>query len=275
MLPVEFSWPDGKSGALTTSWDDGTIHDRRLVEILNRHGLKGTFNLNSGKFGLGAAASGWKPYISADEVATLYAGHEVASHTVSHPWLGELPDDLIRAEVREDRRALEALVGYPVTGFVLPYGHGRNDPRVLRLLRECGCLYSRHTQNNGHFDPPADFLDWGVTCHHIHPELSGLWDKFLAYRRRPKIFYLWGHSYEFDDQGNWNLLEDFAARAAAHRDTLWFATNGQIHRYLTAWGALRWSTDLSLVENPSGTALTVRAAGRFLELAPGAVTRLA
>ncbi|HBD10247.1 MAG TPA: polysaccharide deacetylase, partial [Syntrophobacteraceae bacterium] len=78
MTPISFSWPRGKAAALTSSWDDGTIHDRKLVSILNRWGLKGTWNLNSGTLGLTAAQSGWQDYIDASEGKDLYAGHGVA-----------------------------------------------------------------------------------------------------------------------------------------------------------------------------------------------------
>ncbi len=44
------SYPNGKSKALTFSYDDGMKHDRRLVELFNRYGLKGTFHLNGGLF---------------------------------------------------------------------------------------------------------------------------------------------------------------------------------------------------------------------------------
>ena len=48
MPTVTFSlFPGGKRKALTMSYDDGTVHDRRLVEIFNRHGIRGTFHLNS------------------------------------------------------------------------------------------------------------------------------------------------------------------------------------------------------------------------------------
>ena len=44
-------YPDGKSRALTFSYDDGVVQDRRLVAILNQYGMKGTFNLNYGYLG--------------------------------------------------------------------------------------------------------------------------------------------------------------------------------------------------------------------------------
>ena len=43
-------FPGGLKRALTLSYDDGVEQDVRLIEIMNRHGLKGTFNLNSGAY---------------------------------------------------------------------------------------------------------------------------------------------------------------------------------------------------------------------------------
>ena len=41
-------FPGGKHKVLTMSYDDGRLEDRRLVEIFNRNGIRGTFNLNAG-----------------------------------------------------------------------------------------------------------------------------------------------------------------------------------------------------------------------------------
>ena len=37
----------GKMKAVTFSYDDGVTQDRRLIELLDKYGLKATFNLNS------------------------------------------------------------------------------------------------------------------------------------------------------------------------------------------------------------------------------------
>ena len=71
-------FPGGVYKALTMSYDDGCTEDRRLVEIFNRHGIKGTFNINSSWLGN-------PDTVTAEEVRTLYAGHEVATHTLTHP----------------------------------------------------------------------------------------------------------------------------------------------------------------------------------------------
>ena len=41
---------DGKSKVLTFSYDDGVVQDIRFINILNAHGLKGTFNINTGRY---------------------------------------------------------------------------------------------------------------------------------------------------------------------------------------------------------------------------------
>ena len=47
MSLIYLRFPDGKPKALTFSYDDGVETDKRLIEIFQKHGLKGTFNINS------------------------------------------------------------------------------------------------------------------------------------------------------------------------------------------------------------------------------------
>ena len=262
MPRVDFRWPGHKVGAVTTSWDDGTIHDRRLVELLNRCGLKGTFNLNSGR--LGNKPKEGHEIVSADEVKSLYAGHEVACHSVTHPSLQELADDQIRAELLEDRRRLEQLVGYPVRGFALP--NGSWDHRVLRIARECGLVYSRPVTPQQYFTPPLDFMDWQPTTHH-KGDLAALWQKFTWCRRAAKLFCLWGHSYEFHTDQNWQIIEDFAA-LAGREETVWHATNLQVYEYLTAWRQLQFTVDQGLMRNVSHLMLWYSCAGKTGTIQP-------
>ena len=263
MKRIEFRWFEGKAGALTSSWDDGTIHDRRLVGIFNQSGLKGTFNLNSGRFG--DEPKGWHARVSASEVKLLYEGHEVACHSVTHPSLQELADDQIRAELLEDRRQLERLVGYPVRGMALP--NGSWDHRVLRIAKECGIVYSRPVTRHGGFTLPLDFMDWHTTTHH-KTDLAALWQKFMESGRPSKLFYLWGHSYEFDQDKNWPLIEDFAA-LAGNADNVWQATNMQVYEYVMAWRNLQFSVDMDQVRNTSHLTLWYALGGAILMIKPG------
>ena len=53
MTKYEFlRFPEFKLKAITLSYDDGVIFDEKLISILDKHGLKCTFNLDSGLFGV-------------------------------------------------------------------------------------------------------------------------------------------------------------------------------------------------------------------------------
>ena len=95
-------YPGAKRRALTFSYDDGRVEDRRLVEIFNTYGMKGTFHLNSANFDR-------VNFLARDEVAALYRGHEIASHGFTHPWMERLPTESFAFEVLEYRRRLEEI----------------------------------------------------------------------------------------------------------------------------------------------------------------------
>ena len=85
----------GKRKAVTFSYDDGVTQDIRLIELMNKYGLKSTFNLNSellGKRGIldreNQRIAHYK--IHPEDVRYVYDGHEVAVHTLTHPLPGAL-----------------------------------------------------------------------------------------------------------------------------------------------------------------------------------------
>ena len=243
-MGIRFLFPEGKLKALTMSYDDGVIQDRRLVALFNEHGIKGTFHLNSGLL---------RPprCIEPSEVKTLYAGHEVACHTVTHPFLERLPRTEIAREIFDDRRRLEELCGYPVVGMSYPFGTWNDE--IINIARSCGIVYSRSTRTSGGFGIPQNFMAWDATCHH-----SGMLEKGAAFRDFKRyalsLLYIWGHAYEFDDNGNWSDMEEFC-RMMTNLPDVWYATNIEIYRYFEALRALVTSADGSIVHNP--TAVTI------------------
>ena len=91
---------NGKKKAITFSFDDGVKQDVRLIEILNKYSLKGTFNLNSELLGNKNTLDCFGKIVSHDkldpsEVASVYKGHEVAAHTLTHPNLTTLSEQEI------------------------------------------------------------------------------------------------------------------------------------------------------------------------------------
>lgn len=218
---------------LTLSFDDGTVQDRRFVPMLNQHGMKGTFNLNSGLFGTvhdinheGIIVN--HNEILPEEVATLYRGHEVAVHTVHHPNLLTCSDEQILAEVGGDREALEALTGYEICGMAYP-GGPYFDERVIRLCASCGIRYARAVGSTHSFAPPERFMAWYPTAYERDEDLFELTDRFVQAEDPADdvlLFYVWGHSFEFDKLHSWDRIARFLDRAAGH-DDIHYMTNRQ------------------------------------------------
>ena len=233
----------GKRKAFTLSYDDATVSDRHLVEIMNRYGIRGTFHLNSGALGKVMT----RPHIAQEEVKELYQNHEVSCHGVKHRSLDVLSSQNVIQEILEDRRALEELCGYPVCG--MSYANGRFNEETIRTLKSCGIVYARTVQNTNDFKLPQDFMKWHPTCHHKDCLENG--KRFLD-GKRARLFYVWGHSYEFDNKNNWELFEEFCRMMSGHED-VWYATNIEIYEYIMAQKNLVISADNKLVYNPSAT----------------------
>lgn len=252
-------FPEGKSKALTLSYDDGVEQDIRLIGIMDKYGLKGTFNLNSGEF----AAEGtvypegvFHRRMTVSQVRETYGNsdHEVAVHGLTHPFLEKLPENMAMWELLKDRENLEKLFHRIVRGMAYPFGT-YNDT-VVECLKKAGLVYGRTVISSHSFDVPTDWRRLEATCHHNDPELMPLAEKFVTGTPTgdPWIFYLWGHSYEFEVDDNWEIIEKFAEYAGGHED-VWYATNIQIFDYVQAYGRLEFSADGRQVYNPTATDL--------------------
>ena len=98
-----------------------------------------------------------------------------------------------------------------------------------------------------------------TTCHHNNPRLMELARQFVEdkgnrsfHSHAPKLFYLWGHSYEFNDNDNSNVIEEFA-EYVGNRDDIWYATNIEIYDYVKAFDSLEYSASGRLIHNPTAT----------------------
>lgn len=260
MKTAVLTWPEGRHKAVTFSYDDGRTADRRLVALFNEHRLKGTFHLNAGLLGL-------DDRLAADEVPRLYAGHEVAAHTWNHPTIARCPLDQVALQVLEDRRGLEPLAGHPVSGFSYP--NGSVDPAIAGLLPDLGLRYARMVGSTGGFGLPEDPFRWVSTCHH-NTELVRRTDEFLAHAKSQYLiwFSVWGHSYEFDRDDNWSLIEGVCQRLGGQSD-VWSATCLEAFDYLEAGRRVRFSLDLRWAENPNAQPVWFFVDRTLVRLAPG------
>ena len=185
----------------TLSYDDGPKHDRQFVKMLNERGLKYTFNLNSGAMPESAREE-WR--VSREEAAELYRGHEIATHALTHPHLEQLSAEDCDREIAEDIKNLSAIAGYPTLGHAYPYGTWNED--VVKVLEKNGIRYARTTRSTGGFEIPVRPLTLDPTCHHRDPRIFELIERFLDAEPSDGdlLFYLWGHSYEFDRNEEFN-----------------------------------------------------------------------
>ena len=233
---------NGKMKALTFSYDDGVTQDRRLVGIFNKYGLKATFNINSellskeGRVNVGGHLIQHNK-IEPEEVGTLYVGHEVAVHTLTHPNLTKIEDEAeIIRQVEEDRLNLSRLAGYEVIGMAYPCGGVNSDERVAKIIREnTGVKYSRNITQRMSVELYDDLYLYKPSYYHA-PVNEESWQNFVKACHdfvemkpdSPKVLYIWGHSYELDAvPGRWEQFEELCAYLA-NREDIYYGTNRDV-----------------------------------------------
>ncbi len=252
-------YPEGKIRALTFSYDDGQVHDRRLVELFNHYGLKATFHLNSGTLNR-------EGFVTAAELPKLYEGHEIACHGVGHLYLTHLSAEQLIAELWEDRRSLEQITGKPVTG--LSYAFGVYSDAVVNAVKTLGFEYSRTVNSSDSFLAEDDFLRWRPTCH--HHDAAAAAERFCTPQdyERMQLFYIWGHSFEFASENNWDAMERLCKRLSNQSD-VWYATNIEIKRYLCAVRSVISDADNTTIYNPTAQTVWIKTGDALAKLLPG------
>ncbi len=261
-MPYRFMrFPDGKTKAVTFSYDDGVRTDMRLAEICEKYGMKATFNICST---LIASNEGeWR--LSANDMKDLVLrGHEIAVHGHEHKSPSVSTDMEIIKEVLTCREKLEDILGDVVTGMAYPdceieRAGARRYEEIRTLLLSLGISYSRTLggDNNG-FNLPADWLCWVPTIHHDNPNSLEYARQFVdlkvedlyVSRHNPRVFYVWGHSYEFSNNDNWEHFEELCGILSS-KDDIWYATNIDIYRYSAAFDALVFNAANTRVYNPT------------------------
>ncbi len=277
-MSIFYRFPGGLHKALTLSYDDGVEQDVRLMEILDKYGIRCTFNLNSGC---------WAPEgtvypkgqihrrMSASQVKMLYQNpnHEVAAHCLTHASLTELNAGQVAHEVLADRENLEAMFGGIIRGLAYPFGS--YSDAVVDALKATGTAYARTVVSTNNTEIPADWLRLHPTCHHDAPNLMQLCDRFLADSAPfgSRLFYLWGHSYEFEANDNWHVIEEFCQKMAGRTD-IWYATNIQIVDYVNACRAMRSSADGRTLHNPTDVDVWADAFGKLVCIKAGETVRV-
>ena len=237
-------YPGGKKRIVTFSYDDGQKPDEKLIALMNKYNVKGTFHIN-----------GTELLTKKEELRARYAGHEISCHTVHHGWPSRMPAQSVVFETIENRRVLEEIAGYPVVG--MSYPSGSYDDVSVEAMRSCGIVYSRTVKSTATFQLPEDWMRWHPTCHHRDalPLCNRFMEELDSQWTLP-LLYIWGHSFEFRTDDDWAYMENVIS-TIANNEKIWYATNIEIYNYMEAQKQLKISADETLFENPTATDLWV------------------
>jgi len=188
------------------SFDDGTVYDRRFTELLNRHGFKCTFNLNSGLEDFVWYYEDSVPIrrqILSDTVGQ-YRGHEIASHSLHHHWLNTLTPPQISREIGEDCETLKKIFRLQEIGFGVPFtACGEREIRIIRRF----VRYIRLSEFAESFVLPPD--PWHIPIHGLYndPDIREKIRRFAESDLENALFVMAGHSYELEVLDHWEYME--------------------------------------------------------------------
>lgn len=211
------------------SYDDSFLEDIKLVELMNKYHIKGTFNINTGLYD-------WRreDRCLVDVQKQIYEGHEIAVHTLLHKHLEELKDDEIKHEIKGD---IDNIIKYfNVVPVGMAYPFGTYNEKVIDIAKNLGIKYSRTVVSTHDFRVCHTPMELTATCHHNDPNLLKYAKEFIDLdgSKEDYVFYLWGHSYEFDEKNtkfDFNDLEKFF-QIISNRKDIQYLTNKDVLKKL-------------------------------------------
>ena len=189
------------------SFDDGSVYDRRFVELLNKYSIKGTFNLNSGLEDFVWYYEDRFPIRRQilSETVEVYRGHEIASHSLHHHWLNSLTPPQISREIGEDCEALKKIFGLQEIGFGVPFtACGEREIKIIRKF----VRYIRLSEFAESFALPKD--PYHIPIHALYND-ADVREKLARFAQSPledALFVLAGHSYELEVLDHWQYMEE-------------------------------------------------------------------
>ena len=188
------------------SFDDGTIHDKKLIEILNKYNLKATFNLNSGLDDFVWYLGDTKiERLKLKENVRLYDNHEVCAHSLTHPRLDECSKENLDFEVRRDKENLEKIFNRTINGFATPFETYNQD--VIDKIKECGFKFARVANRSTSTLHKESIFELAVDCLTFENNVKEKLEAFLSNSLDEDFFVIAGHSYEYYVNNTWCEFE--------------------------------------------------------------------
>lgn len=265
-------YPFGKAKAFNVTYDDGVLQDIRFVEMLNTYNLKGTFNLNSGlmknEFEWVHESGCVVKRLNEEKVLSLYSGHEIASHTLTHPYMDGKSEAEILYELKEDKKNLKNLFQREIKGFAVPFDY--YSDLIEKCARKCGFEYARISEESLSFRPQTEYHRWKATVFHLDDSLEKLAYDFINTDEELALFQIVGHSYDLDTEKMWDKIESIFKEISSQDDVLPMTTI-EIVEYLKAMEKAE-ITDSHIINN-SDTSLWFMVNGAICEVKPASLVK--
>ena len=120
---------------LTTSWDDGSVHDLKLADLLAKYNIPATFYI--------PIRNPERKVMSKSEIVKISKSFEVGGHSLNHRSLTEISVKEAEDEINEGKRRLEDVIGHGMSSFSYPYG--RANQQVKQMVGIAGFKFARTT----------------------------------------------------------------------------------------------------------------------------------
>lgn len=241
----------GQRVLMTTSWDDGHPLDFRIAELLTKYGLTGTFYV---------PRSSQRQVMTAAQVRELSGTFEIGAHTLDHVRIDRMPDAEASWQLLGSRRWVEETTGKKCSVFCFPGGKFKN--RQLRLVREAGFHAARTVELLSAAEPSYVTGLWIIpttvqafphgafayarnaakrfSLSHLVSTPAALhsrgWvalakEMFSRTAECGGVFHLWGHSWEIEEESQWENLEAFLKTMCSWREKWNGVTNSELCEY--------------------------------------------
>jgi len=243
-ITLRFDKGLGKKIIVTTSWDDNSYENLKMIRLLDRFGICGTFYINSKTDNMGRNLNQNRIKEMVFEVAHS-SRHEVGSHTVNHAILTKCKNPY--EEIEGSKYELEKLTQRDVISFCYP--NGAYDDNIKNIVKDAGYRCARTCDYEG-IGLPKDSYEWGITLHASNGSprttfkiwrQSGIsFRSLLDWEIRAKllfnlvlekggIWHLWGHSWEIESHKDWDKLAR-VLQYVSDREGVLHVTNGEIFK---------------------------------------------
>ena len=223
---------------VTTSWDDGSVSDIKLSNLLEKYSLKATFYITKSYRHI-------ERPLTIKEIIELGKKHEIGAHTLTHLDLDKISIKSANDEILGSKVYLENLLGRDVKMFCYP--RGKYNAEIIGIVKKAGFIGAR-TCNHGDFNMPNDPYKWQITLHASngsprvtfkiwrinHLSIRSLMDWEIRAKelfdwalKRGGVYHLWGHASEIEKKDEWDKLERLL-KYIANREGVRYMTNGEV-----------------------------------------------